>query len=116
MGPRRRDGASFKVTETGPGPDLPSQQAQCSNKLSNQETIALGVSAVSIGVLLYGLYRACTNFRAPRQNRVNLVGDDVIDSAGNEHRRDTKNEDVRQKKEKVVKRKHVKNEVPGARL
>ena len=104
------DGATFEVTETGPGPDLPSQHAQCSDKLSSQETMALGAAVVSMGVLLYGLYSACTNFRAPRQNRVNLVGDDtlVIDSAGNEHRGGYKKRKRKTKKRKGGKKKTLK--------
>ena len=67
----------------------------------------MGAAVVSMGVLLYGLYSACTNFRAPRQNRVNLVGDDtlVIDSAGNEHRGGYKKRKRKTKKRKGGKKK-----------
>lgn len=104
----RADGATFEVTETGPGPDLPSEHAQCSNKLSNQETMALGASIVSMGVLLYGLYSACTNFRSAREDtRVNLVGEDslVITSDGREHRGGYRKRRRKTKKRKGSKKK-----------
>lgn len=105
------DGANFEVTETGPGPNLPSEHAQCSNNLSGQETMALGAAIVSVGVLLFGLYNACTNYQTPSQEtRVNLVGDDslVITSDGREHRGGYKKRRRKSKKMKKTKKKKVK--------
>ena len=81
------EGAKFVPTAHGPGPLLPSEQQQCHTALNRQEVANLVGAAVSVGVLLYGLYRACTESRhitpAP-----DLVGDDtlVITPDGREHR------------------------------
>lgn len=96
------DNARFKVTETGPGPNLPSEHAQCNNEISNQETLALGAAIVSVGVLVYGIYKACVGFSYPQQEV--LTGDDtlVITPDGRELRGGNK-------KRKSSKRKSIKN-------
>ena len=71
----KSEGAKFVTTAHAPGPLLPSEQEQCHTTLSLQEMGNLVGAAVSVGVLIYGLYRACTESRPPAPV---LVGDDTL--------------------------------------
>ena len=89
----KADDATFTVTETGPGPLLPSDQQMCQNRLSNQEALDLTGAVAAVGVLLYGIYKACTNSSwSSSANPADLVGDDtlVITPDGQEHHSSTK--------------------------
>ena len=81
------EGAEFKPTEYGPGPLLPSEQQLCQDELTNLEIASLVGVAASIGVLLYGLYKACTDSSWSTNVGPDLVGDDtlVITPNGREH-------------------------------
>ena len=97
-------GAKFVTTAHAPGPLLPSEQEQCHTTLSLQEMGNLVGAAVSVGVLIYGLYRACTESRPPAPD---LVGDDtlVITPDGREHRGGSKYSIKRRRRRKNTRRK-----------
>lgn len=102
----KADGATFEVTETVPGPDLPSRHAHCQRKLSNKETGAIAAAVISVGVLIYGLYRGCVGFVRPTAVE-NLVGEDslVITRDGREHMGGYKKRRRKTKKRKGGKKK-----------
>ncbi len=97
-------GAEFVLTGHVPGPLLPSEQEQCHTTLDNQEAAGIVGAAVSVGVLLYGLYRACTE---SRPSAPDLVGDDtlVITPNGRVHRGGSKYSIKRRRRQKKTWRK-----------
>jgi len=99
-------GAKFVTTAHGPGPLLPSEQEQCHTTLSLQEMGNLVGAAVSVGVLIYGLYRACTESRPTAPD---LVGDDtlVIAPDGREHQGGSKYSIKRRRRRKKTRRKQT---------
>lgn len=99
-------GAKFVTTAHAPGPLLPSEQEQCHTTLSLQEMGNLVGAAVSVGVLIYGLYRACTESRPPAPV---LVGDDtlVITPDGHIHQGGSKYSIKRRRRRKKTRRKQT---------
>ena len=83
------DGATWEPTEMIPGPSLPSEQAVCQQRLGNMETLQLGGAMVTIGVLVYGIWKGiCGSVWPSPPEEVPLIGDDqlVISSDGRLHR------------------------------
>ena len=99
-------GAKFVETAHEPGPLFPSEQEQCHTTLSRKEMGNLVGAAVSVGVLIYGLYRACTE---SLPTATDLVGEDtlVITPDGHIHQGGSKYSIKRRRRRKKTRRKQT---------